>query len=374
MKRSHARSAAGGANRRMETRIKRYIGCAICAVVVIVAAVTVAFTAPGWSGLVHPMQSVHYLGVYEPDAPNSYTGIDQFAQAIGRQPNVVSYYSPWLEPFQLSFATSATEHGAITLVQLDPKNVSLASIAAGQYDAYLRSYAAVVKAFGNQVVLSFGHEMNGYWYTWGNQDTSPAVFVAAWRHIVTTFRAVGANNVIWLWTVNVIDMTTLIPDPTPWWPGSSYVTWVGIDGYYHSPSATFAQVFGPTIVDVRVVTGDPILITETGAEPSAGQQAKITDLFAGVEAYGLLGFLWFDENYQDQDWSIRSPQVLATFRQDAKAYMKSATIPTQTPPEPSSSSVSSSSSRPVSARSQAASGQHRDVPRFSTGGMGRRIV
>ena len=29
-----------------------------------------------------------------------------------------------------------------------------------------------------------------------------------------------------------------------WWPGPSYVTWVGIDGYYYRPSDTFARVFG----------------------------------------------------------------------------------------------------------------------------------
>ena len=77
------------------------------------------------------------------------------------------------------------------LVQIEPTGVSLAAIASGRYDTYLRSYAAAVKAFGGQVILSFGHEMNGYWYSWGYRHTSPAVFVAAWRHIVTVFRAAG---------------------------------------------------------------------------------------------------------------------------------------------------------------------------------------
>ena len=46
--------------------------------------------------------------------------------------------------------------------------------------------------------------MNGTWYSWGYRHTSPAVFVAAWRHIVTVFRAAGARNVTWLWTINII--------------------------------------------------------------------------------------------------------------------------------------------------------------------------
>jgi mannan endo-1,4-beta-mannosidase len=301
--------------------IKRYVGSVACVLVVISIAVTVAFTMPTKSGP-PPAQSVQYLGVYEADTPGSYTGIDQFAKAIGQQPNLVSYYSPWLEPFHADFAGSAARRGAITLVQIDATNISIASIAAGQYDSYLYSYAAAVKAFGRQVILSFGHEMNGYWYTWGNQGTPPSVFRAAWRHIVTVFRVADVANVTWLWTVNVIEQTPLIPNPAPWWPGSSYVDWVGIDGYYYSPSSNFAQVFGPTIVEVRKLTNDPILIAETGANQTADQQAKVTDLFAGINTYGLLGFLWYDRNYDGQEWRITSPQVFATFRQEARAYLK----------------------------------------------------
>ena len=318
----YAKSAVRWLRHRRTTRTLRYVGLMTCALLVLGTAVTVGFTMAHTSGSDPSRQSISYLGVYEPDAPGSYAGINQFAQAVGAQPNLVSYYSPWLDPFQIGFATSAAQHGALTLVQLDPTNISLANIAAGQYDAYLRTYAAAVKSFGSQVILSFGHEMNGYWYSWGNQRTSPAVFVAAWRHIVTTFRAAGVGNVIWLWTVNVTDKTTLIPNPARWWPGNSYVTWVGIDGYYYSPSSSFAQVFGPTIVEVRTLTTDPLLITETGAGSAAGQQAKITDLFAGIRTYGLLGFLWFDENYHEQAWRINSPQVFATFRQQARTFFK----------------------------------------------------
>ena len=61
------------------------------------------------------------------------------------------------------------------------KDVSLASIAVGHYDAYLRTYAHAVRTFRCRVVLSFGHEMNGSWYSWGRPQTSPATFIAAWR-------------------------------------------------------------------------------------------------------------------------------------------------------------------------------------------------
>jgi len=317
---------AGRGSNRTRTRTRSYVALVTCAVVFGAAAVLAA-TWPRTHGSAQP-KDPHYLGVYEPDAPGSYAGIDEFAHAIGAQPNLVSYYSPWGEEFQAGFAASAAKRGAMTLVQIDPKDISLASITAGQYDAYLRSYAAAVKAFGARVVLSFGHEMNGNWYSWSYHHTSPAVFVAAWQHVVDVFRAAGARNVTWLWTVNIIDWNTPIPipDPAPWWPGSSYVNWVGIDGYYYNSTWKFAPLFGQTIVAVRRLTQDPILIAETGAPAAANQPAKIADLFAGVSAYGLLGFSWFDADV-NQDWRITSPSTFAAFRRQAQAFMGSRARP-----------------------------------------------
>ncbi len=220
-----------------------------------------------------PAKPRTFLGVYTAGVPESYAGVQAFTAATGVRPGVVVYYSGWMEPFQVRFAETAARHKAAPLVQIDPTDISLTAIAAGQYDSYLRSYAAAVRAFAGRVIISFGHEMNGNWYSWGYQHSSPGAFVAAWRHIVTVFRQQGAVNVTWLWAVNVMHPRGNIPSPAAWWPGSSYVTWVGIDGYYYKPSWTFASLFGPTIKAVRSLTLAPILISETGVTPKAGKPA-----------------------------------------------------------------------------------------------------
>jgi hypothetical protein len=233
------------------------------------------------------------------------------------------YYSGWFVPFPVRLATTTAQNGAVPLVQMDPDGINIAAIASGRYDGYLSAYAETVRAYRHPVILGFGHEMNGDWYSWGYRNTRPATFVAAWRHIVTMFRALGARNVTWLWTVNIINNTQTgkIPNPTPWWPGNSYVTWVGIDGYYLKPSWQFAPLFGPTIGAVRALTGKPILVGETGATPEAGQPTKIADLFAGVRAYGLLGFVWFDAtNNIGQKFGIDSPAAIAAFSKGASTY------------------------------------------------------
>ena len=263
-----------------------------------------------------------YLGLYPEGVPGSYAGVTAFTTATGIRPDVVPYYSGWLEPFKTEFAMTAADNGAVPLVQIDPDNTSVAAIASGRYDAYLSDYAEAVRAYRRPVILSFGHEMNGSWYSWSNQHTSPAVFVAAWRHIVNLFRAQGARNVTWLWAVNVINPQYGVPSPRPWWPGRSYVTWVGIDGYYLRPSSTFASLFGPTIAAVRALTRDPIIISETAATPATDQPAKIADLFAGVRLYGLLGFVWFD-TVHIRDYRLRSPAAIAAFRRDALTHPRS---------------------------------------------------
>ena len=123
----------------------------------------------------------------------------------------------------------------------------------------------------------------------------------------------------WMWTVNIIHSRANVPSPAPWWPGRSYVTWVGIDGYYYNSSNMFSSLFGPTIAVVRTLTHDPILIAETAVAPAAGQPAKIADLFGGVRLYGLLGFVWFDAN-RNEDWHLSDAAAIAAFRQSAKTY------------------------------------------------------
>jgi hypothetical protein len=264
----------------------------------------------------------YYVGVSAADEIASYQPVENFAKAIGRQPNIVLYYAAWGDPFETGLANNAYSHGAAIFVQIDPEHANMGSIAAGRYDAYIRSYADQVRSFGHPVVIGFAAEMNGDWDSWGWHHTSPAKWIAAWRHIVTVFRQQAADNVTWIWTVSQINNGT--GPLEDWWPGANYVTWIGIDGYYYLPSDTFATVFGQTIVQLRMFTNKPLLLSETAIGPLAGQAAKIPDLFAGVRINHLLGFVWFDQaqhrGVYHQDWRLDAPAALAVFRRELKTY------------------------------------------------------
>jgi mannan endo-1,4-beta-mannosidase len=273
-----------------------------------------------------PVGTASYWGIYEPGAPASYGPVEHFTALMGGEaPQIDLYFSDWGEPFQTAYARTALDHEAVTLVQLQPTDVSLAAIAAGRFDGYLRSYAQQVRAFGDPVIIGFAHEMNGFWYSWGYGHVSPSTWVAAWRHVVTVFRQQGADNVTWLWTVNIMDPPG-IPAPSSWWPGSAYVTWVGIDGYYLLADDSFQGVLGPTIAEVRGLTDKPILIAETGIG-TRDVPAAMPGLIAGIRQSHLLGLVWFDAA-GSPNWRLEGhPAALGAFRRGIAAMLASSLPP-----------------------------------------------
>ena len=277
-------------------------------------------TQPGFAGPVpgaalppvQPPRSLLYLGVYEYGDQSSYAAVSGFSAATGVRPNVVLQYTEWNTGFDFSLAYQARAHRAEPLIQWQPSGISLASIAAGRYDEYLRMFANEVRHFGGPVIIGFAHEMNGTWYSWSRAHTRAAVWVAAWRHVVTVFRRQHAGNVTWLWTIS---HTTNVAMLRSYWPGPSYVNWIGIDGYFKVPSASYANIFGNTVAAIREVTGKPILISETSAGPDTRHQAlDITRLFAGVRRQHLLGVIWFDRyrhgGINEQNWRLEGDHAL----------------------------------------------------------------
>jgi hypothetical protein len=249
-----------------------------------------------------------------------------FEQATGLKPGIVENYQAFGQPFPSYWAGTLLSQGILPLIQLEPSRIGLPAIAAGRYDAYLSQYAEAVRALGAPVVLSFGHEMNGSWYSWGYRHVSPGVFVAAWRHIHRVFAAAGARKVLWVWTVvrKTPGDSRVGPSLHRWWPGEAYVDWVGLDIYYFSPRVTFRREFVPTIAAVRRFTDDPILLTETAVPDQSGQLRQIDDLFAGAQASDLLGVVWYNEDVL-HTWKLDKSRraAIAAFRRGAARMLAS---------------------------------------------------
>lgn len=159
-----------------------------------------------------------------------------------------------------------------------------AAIVAGTYDKLLAQQAAVLRAFGGRILVRFNQEMTdnpentcftGFLLN-NNIPLAGTEYINAWRHVVSKFRAAGATNVEWVWC----------PGAGAFWqniwkyfyPGSSWVDWVGIDDYNVSDTpASFATDPGiPEFVAAGAQLGKPMMIADNGAfeDPTLNPDAQ----------------------------------------------------------------------------------------------------
>jgi hypothetical protein len=159
---------------------------------------------------------------------------------------------------------------------------SVAAIGSGRYDPYIRAWARGLAAYRRPVLIKFMHEMNGWWYPWsvGINGNTPAGFIQAWRHVHDLFRAAGATNVSWVWSLNTefgFDRDRY--PPTAYYPGDAYVDWVGFSGMNWGTtqpwsSWTSADTFFRADYERLRAFGRPLMITEVATVQQGGDQAE----------------------------------------------------------------------------------------------------
>jgi hypothetical protein len=322
------------------TRVSRL---AVAALALAVAAVMVAAAqAPARATLqaaVSVIVPTPGFGVSLPGVPTDLSGLRSLSVTLGRTPDTVMWYAQWSSAphFPASRASAIAPLGAVPEVTWEPWNpvagvkqpsYSLAVIAAGAWDGYLRQWAKDIRSYGGPVRLRFGHEMNGNWYPWaeGVNGNAPGSYAAAWRHVHDVFRAQRVANVRWVWSPNVP-----YSGSTPLarlWPGDGYVDEVALDGYNWSrllPWTTwtgFAALFDTGLAQVAALTSRPVSIGEVASTEVGGDKAAwISDMFVALAARPQVrGFTWFDWN-KETDWRVDSTSAsLAAFRAGLASY------------------------------------------------------
>ncbi|MFD6416803.1 glycoside hydrolase family 26 protein [Streptomyces sp. NPDC060194] len=260
-----------------------------------------------------------YFGVAADGAPASLEAVERYARDAGKKPNVIEFYAAWGDRYETDLVGNAWRYGAVPYIAWEPFAKSLKSIAAGGSDAYIREWAVAVRELNVPVALSFAHEMNGHWYPWGTGKATPKEFRDAYRRVHDIFVEERATQAIWVWSPNVVNP---MPDVElePYWPGETYVDWIGVVGYYGAQGpATFDTLYGPTMRQIRTFSDKPFLIAETAAEAGETKPAAVADLFRGVAARkDVIGFVWFNFD-KESDWRITSgPASLKAFRAGAR--------------------------------------------------------
>jgi hypothetical protein len=278
-----------------------------------------------------------WLGSYVPGAPSSMSPLTTLESKLGARAPVVNYFTNVLSGLDTSLVSKVAAHGSTPLVTLGfwnpAKGVKQSTytdkkIAGGSLDSYLRAYALKAKAYGATIWLRPFHEMNGNWYPWGGtvNGNTPSQFIAAWRHVKNIFTAEGATNVKFVWCPN----TDSVPNTSAnaiskYWPGSSYVDYVALDGYNWGGSQwkSFSAVFSHGYAAIKKLPTKPLIIAETGCATSGGNKAAwVAAMYKVIPtSYGrIIGISWFDAN-KEHDWRMDSSSaVMAAFRAGVQTF------------------------------------------------------
>ena len=269
----------------------------------IVAAITVATLSAscvlqaegafaGTPGLVIPPTGTLLGAAIQATSPSGFTS---FESLIGRKLDYLRLYYNWDTPQPDGTLEWAADNSRIPLLSIQPAHangtkIPWTSIANGSQDTAITAQAEAFASLGTPLLLSFNHEPET------SPDGTPADFVAAWQHYVTVFRDLGVTNVQFVLILDASSYTSGLANQ--YYPGDSYVDWVGADGYnynYCRPKAThetgwrgFQQIFSG-LNQFGIAHNKPVAVAEWASveDPNqAGRKAQwISDAAATLKSW-----------------------------------------------------------------------------------------
>ncbi len=290
----------------------------------VLAATTGIKDVHGWSAAAAVRQQqrvMHwpFIGVIAPSTR-------EFVRASGVPVSLTGYYLGLNKPVNSRFVLSAINrsHGARPFIEILPRNVPLTDIITGKYDGRLRGLRQQIVAANQKVAISFAPEANGKWYSYGRK---PLRFKAAYKHV---WRVMHQQKLItWVWQVSAIGPSA--ENPRAYFPGSTFVNWTGMDGYFFSPhQAGFIRRFKPTLGVIHSLAPHmPVFIAETGVSPRVGAMRYwIRNVLQGAAKLHMMGVVWFDIrqgwSFYHPDWRLEDrPRMLQVFHRQAWGYLRS---------------------------------------------------
>ncbi len=298
--------------------------------------------------LASPPDGKLYFGVFPTDRSETAVEDDptleevrSFEAAAGARVTWVYFSHNWFtdRTFPESTAGWIRDSGAIPFIRLMLRSdgeqdhaepvFTLAAILSGEFDDELATWGAAAGAFGTPLLVEWGTECNGQWFSWngvwnGGGETGgfgdadkpdgPERFAAACRYIVDVIRGGGADNITWVFHVNSPD----IPDEDwnrfeNYYPGDDHVDWLAISVYgAGSPQDTgvesFREQLDPHYDRLASLAADkPIIVAEmasSGNNPEVAPEQwageALADLF-DARWPRVIGFAWWNEAWQNDD-------------------------------------------------------------------------
>jgi len=283
------------------------------------------------------------LGFYLDDVPyDEFRSVYQFERMIQHKMEYVLWFHAWGNSdraFPTHSVWLAWKMGLTPVLTWEPwtrnfddptaiqPEYSLASIAEGQHDTYIRQWARAAKASGVPIILRFAHEQSTEpgtrpWYPW---QGDPEGYRLAFRHIVEVFHEEGASNVQFLWSAMWLNGWA-----SEYYPGDDVVDWVGTTVLNHGTGAladwaqwrTFYELFDGQH-QAALQWNKPIMLTELATAEHGGDKAAwIQDCYYSLQyKYTLVRGVLLFEVASDREWPIINWSV-ASSQESLDAFLE----------------------------------------------------
>ncbi len=257
--------------------------------------------------------------------------LESYEQAVGRKAAWVYFSNDWYHSrvFPQKTAEWVRARGSIPYIRLMLRSSSetdvleptytLGAIRRGDFDTDLKAWAKAAAAFGTPILVEWGTEMNGQWFSWngkwsGGAVRGPQAFRETMRYIVKLMKNQGASNLVWVWHIAATD------DPKTQWnrfenyyPGSDVVDWIGVSAYggqspMDSEWPSFTHQLDQAIPRLnKLAAGKPVIVAEFGASaanPLGSPERWAEDALRQLRANrwpSVRGFSWWNESWQNDD-------------------------------------------------------------------------
>ena len=244
--------------------------------------------------------------------------LDRFEALVERPMDIVMWYQDWARTAELDLTLfgNVADRGSTPMITWEPWDhlgghqqpaFHLSRIIAGEFDHHLGSWARGLARFGAKVLLRWAQEMNGNWYPWGVGHSAAEEYREAWQHVWSRFQAERANNVLWVWSPNILDGAEAFE---ALYPGDEYVDWVGLDGYNWGGwrSRSFDRLFSDSYERLAELTNKPMMIAETACAEGPRKARWIREALGRQlpERYDRVrAVIWFNQR-KERDWRVDS--------------------------------------------------------------------
>jgi hypothetical protein len=267
--------------------------------------------------------------------------VKHYEEAVGAKTAWVYFSNNWFESrkFPAAMCGWIRDLGKTPYVRLmlrsdvdqkhGEKRFSLQKIIAGEFDVDLRTWARDAKIFGSPILIEWGTEPNGNWFSWngkwnGGSAEGPKRYIAAYRRIVDLMRSEGADNLTWVWHANWYD------EPEQEWnafenyfPGTDYCDWVALSAYGPTTPRTRdgTESFEFKLDEAyprlaRVAPGKPMIVAEFGCDLHNRYVDVVKWTRSALEGLfsnrwpAIVGFCWWNEGWQNDNHKTHDTDMI----------------------------------------------------------------